>query len=199
MYIKFCRSYEGDKKNELTANMSPDSKLCVLLEGEKGALDRFHGLHCCVALTTFFCLLSHSKRRKKRQPGTHECTEWCVWSSRSSAWSCWWPSSSSAPKVSMDHGMERVCLAAAAVFLSSTPPTFPSRFQYQPNWRSARAPALFLQPAPSRPARRSTTLKVSSRKNELHAECLQLEKNTPKSLKETESQSWEGVGACSLV
>lgn len=37
MYIKFCRSYEGDKKDELTANMSPDSKLCVRLEEDKGA------------------------------------------------------------------------------------------------------------------------------------------------------------------
>ncbi|CAF98183.1 unnamed protein product [Tetraodon nigroviridis] len=35
MYIKFCRNYEGDKKDKVSANKSPDSKLCVLLEGEK--------------------------------------------------------------------------------------------------------------------------------------------------------------------
>lgn len=36
MYIKFCRGYGGNKKDEALANLSPGSKLSVELEGEKG-------------------------------------------------------------------------------------------------------------------------------------------------------------------
>ena len=36
MYIKFCRSYGEDKKEEDGENLSPMSKLSVELEGEKG-------------------------------------------------------------------------------------------------------------------------------------------------------------------
>ncbi|XP_073341467.1 C-type lectin domain family 4 member E isoform X2 [Pagrus major] len=35
MYIKFCRSYGEDKKDEAGENLSPGSKLSVKLEGEK--------------------------------------------------------------------------------------------------------------------------------------------------------------------
>lgn len=41
MYIKFCRSYDGDKKDEARANLSPGSKLSVELEGEKGRSEHF--------------------------------------------------------------------------------------------------------------------------------------------------------------
>lgn len=41
MYIKFCRSYDGDKKDEVRANLSPESKLSVELEGEKGTSEHF--------------------------------------------------------------------------------------------------------------------------------------------------------------
>lgn len=40
MYIKFCRSYGGDKKDEASANLSPESKLSVELEGGKGRPER---------------------------------------------------------------------------------------------------------------------------------------------------------------
>lgn len=36
MYIKFCRIYGADKKDEARADLSPQSKLSVELEGEKG-------------------------------------------------------------------------------------------------------------------------------------------------------------------
>ncbi|KAM6994239.1 C-type lectin domain family 9 member A [Tautogolabrus adspersus] len=36
MYIKFCRSYGGDKKDEAEANLSPESELSVDLQAEKG-------------------------------------------------------------------------------------------------------------------------------------------------------------------
>ncbi|XP_068178933.1 dromaiocalcin-1 isoform X2 [Antennarius striatus] len=35
MYIKFCRRYAWDKKDEICENLSPQSKLSVELEGEK--------------------------------------------------------------------------------------------------------------------------------------------------------------------
>lgn len=39
MYIKFCRSFEGDRKDG--AKPSSDSKLCVELEGDKGTSELF--------------------------------------------------------------------------------------------------------------------------------------------------------------
>ncbi|KAM6936583.1 early activation antigen CD69 isoform 2-T2 [Lycodopsis pacificus] len=36
MYIKFCRSYGEDKKDEVSENLSPESKLSVELDGGKG-------------------------------------------------------------------------------------------------------------------------------------------------------------------
>ncbi|XP_070767875.1 early activation antigen CD69 isoform X2 [Enoplosus armatus] len=36
MYIKFCRSYGEDKKDDASADLSPESKLSVELEGGKG-------------------------------------------------------------------------------------------------------------------------------------------------------------------
>lgn len=49
MYIKFCRSYDGDKKDEARANLSPGSKLSVELEGEKGRSE--HCLLTCLSFT----------------------------------------------------------------------------------------------------------------------------------------------------
>lgn len=49
MYIKFCRSYGEDKKDEANANLSPESKLSVELEktGEKGRLEQlFFSIDC---------------------------------------------------------------------------------------------------------------------------------------------------------
>lgn len=48
MYIKFCRSYGEDKKDEADENLQP--KLSVELEGKKGrktAFFRLHGGLCC--------------------------------------------------------------------------------------------------------------------------------------------------------
>lgn len=36
MYIKFCRNYGADKKDEAGTGLSPESKLSVDLEGKKG-------------------------------------------------------------------------------------------------------------------------------------------------------------------
>lgn len=41
MYIKFCRSYGEDKKDEASENLSPGSKLSVKLEGGKGMTKHF--------------------------------------------------------------------------------------------------------------------------------------------------------------
>lgn len=49
MYIKFCRSYDRDKKDEARVNLSPGSKLSVELEGEKGRSEHF--LFMCLSFT----------------------------------------------------------------------------------------------------------------------------------------------------
>ena len=50
MYIKFCRSYGEDKKDEASENLSPGSKLSVKLEGGKGMTKYFFPLSFFIAL-----------------------------------------------------------------------------------------------------------------------------------------------------
>lgn len=53
MYIKFCRNYGLETKppDEANAKLSPESKLSVELEGEKGRPEQFIGFD------VFFCVV----------------------------------------------------------------------------------------------------------------------------------------------
>ncbi|XP_041648611.1 early activation antigen CD69 isoform X2 [Cheilinus undulatus] len=59
MYIKFCRSYGEDKKDEAKENLSSESALSVELQGEKGKQTdgnvRLYRIAC--ALLTLICLV----------------------------------------------------------------------------------------------------------------------------------------------
>ncbi|XP_070691711.1 early activation antigen CD69 isoform X2 [Pempheris klunzingeri] len=59
MYIKFCRSYGKDKKDEAGAELSPESKLSVELEGGKGKQTEGNtGLYRAVCIfLTILCLV----------------------------------------------------------------------------------------------------------------------------------------------
>ncbi|TWW79151.1 Asialoglycoprotein receptor 2 [Takifugu flavidus] len=60
MYITFCRSYEGDKNDGL---ISPDSKLCVQLDGEKSKKeevkkeDKTRGYKLACLILSVLCLI----------------------------------------------------------------------------------------------------------------------------------------------
>lgn len=163
MYIKFCRNYEGDKKDKVNANMSSDSKLCVLLEGDKGAWERFSGVHFCIALTSDpFCSFQTqregSKERRKDTsvqnsvpgPVSHLL---CPAADRHFPLYQMWVSAA------LDR-LDRTCLPSCShscPFLNVPP--FSSPFQSQPDHPSAQDSSQlpFPQPAASKPARRSTT------------------------------------------
>ncbi|TKS82210.1 C-type lectin domain family 4 member E [Collichthys lucidus] len=61
MYIKFCRSYGEDKKDEAGASLSPKSQLSVELEGEKGiqcaTVGTFRMYRIACLVLSIICLL----------------------------------------------------------------------------------------------------------------------------------------------
>ncbi|XP_068591992.1 type-2 ice-structuring protein isoform X2 [Cebidichthys violaceus] len=80
MYIKFCRSYGEDKKDEASENLSPESKLSVELDGGKGKQTegntRLYRAAClfltivCLVLLLVIIILS-----MKLQTGSTVCPE----------------------------------------------------------------------------------------------------------------------------
>lgn len=80
MYIKFCRSYEGDRKDG--AKPSSDSKLCVELEGDRGTSELFFilGQGLWSAVFAHCAHLSHRQTDSRRK---HPSVQACVWNPHS--------------------------------------------------------------------------------------------------------------------
>ncbi|XP_070821897.1 early activation antigen CD69 isoform X2 [Chaetodon trifascialis] len=80
MYIKFCRSYGEDKKEEADDNVSPKSKLSVDLDGEKdkqivGNTRLYRAVCVLLAIISLILLLVIIILGVKLQKGPAECPE----------------------------------------------------------------------------------------------------------------------------
>lgn len=80
MYIKFCRNYGEDKKDEASKNLSPESKLSVELEGEKdkkteGNLRLYRAVSVLLSILCLILLLAIIILSVKLQAGSTTCPE----------------------------------------------------------------------------------------------------------------------------